>query len=69
MNNAKEKLKIELKEYEYRCPDGCCYDYGTMVKVNGEETLCHNQDLESILTRVLEHLGYEVEIERIYDYD
>ena len=65
----KEKLKIELKDYIYECGDGCCTDYGTIVKVNGEKMPYHNQDVGTILRQVLEHLGYEVEVEEIYDWD
>ena len=65
----KEKLKIILEEYDYECGDGCCSDYGTKVFVNGVEMPYRNQDTETILTQILEHLGYTVEIENIYtDY-
>lgn len=65
----KEKLKIELKEYSYSCIDGCCHNYGTIVKVSGHEMPYRNQDTETILRQVLEHLGYDVEIDHTYDYD
>lgn len=55
-------LKIELHEYGYSCGDGCCYNYGTITTINGVELPCHNQDAETILRQVLEHLGYKVEI-------
>lgn len=63
----KEKLKIELKEYSYNMSDSFCHSYGTIVEVNGEEMPYHNEDVETILEQVLEHLGYEVEIYRTYD--
>ena len=56
-------LKINLTEYGYSCGDGCCYNYGTITTVNGVELPCHNQDAGTILSQVLEHLGYKVEIE------
>ena len=62
-----KKLKIELKEYCYNCSDGCCTNYGTITVVNGEEMAAHNQDAATILKQVLEHLGYEVEIEQTYN--
>jgi hypothetical protein len=60
------KVKIELNEYNYTCGDGCCTNYGTVTKVNGEELPFHNQDVATILRGVLEKLGYEVEIEETY---
>jgi len=56
-------LKIKLHEYGYSCSDGCCYTYGTITTVNGIELPSHNQDAETILCQVLEHLGYKVEID------
>lgn len=56
-------LKIKLHEYGYHCSDGCCYNYGTITTVNGVELPCHNQDAGTILSQVLEHLGYKVEVE------
>lgn len=67
--NKKEKLKIELIDYSWECGDGCCTNYGTITKVNGVELELHNQDAGTILRQVLEHLGYEVEVEEIYDWD
>jgi hypothetical protein len=56
----KQKLVIELNEYDYT---GSSNDiYGMVVKVNGVEMPYHNLDVSTILEEVLEHLGYEVEI-------
>ncbi len=55
-------LKINLHDYAYNCGDGCCFNYGTITTVNGVELPCQNQDVKTILTQVLEHLGYNVEI-------
>lgn len=65
----KNKVKVELHDYNYTCGDGCCDTYGTIVKVNGKELPYHNQDVNTILRQVLEHLGYEVEIEESYDFE
>jgi len=59
---SKKKLVIELNEYSYNCADGCCTNYGTIVKVDGVEMPYHNQDTPTILEEVLRHLGYEAEI-------
>ena len=68
-NAAGNLLKINLKEYGYHCGDGCCYNYGTITKVNDVELPCHNQDAATILSQVLVHLGYKVEIEIDEDLD
>ena len=62
------KLNISLTEYTYECGDGCCTNFGTVTTVNGVNLPFHNQDTATILQQVLEHLGYEVEIESKYDY-
>ena len=54
-----KKLKIQLEDYAYSCADGCCYNYGTITTVNGEELVCHNSDLHTILIQILEHLKIE----------
>jgi hypothetical protein len=65
----KPKLNIQLDEWMYNCGDGCCTNYGTTVKVNGESMPLNNQDTGTILQQVLEHLGYEVEIVETYNDD
>ncbi len=63
----KQKLKIDMQEYYNTCGDGCCTDYGTIIKVNGVELPSHNQDAYTILKNVLEFLGYEVEINETFE--
>lgn len=62
-----KKLNIELNDWMYECGDGCCTTYGTTTKVNGVEIDNINEDREIILQKVLEHLGFEVEIETTYN--
>jgi hypothetical protein len=62
-----KKLKITFDEYNYQCADGCCDHYGTITTINGEELPLHNQDYETIVQQILEHLGYEVEIINLYN--
>ena len=71
LNNMtpKEKLNIDIQEYYYNCSDGCCTNYGTIIKVNGVELNSHNQDAYTILKNVLEFLGYEVEINETFEGD
>ena len=61
------KLEIILDEYDFECGDGCCTNYGTITKVNGVEMPFHNQDTETILKQVLNHLGYQVEIINLHN--
>ena len=63
----KTKIKIEMDEWMYDCSDGCCTNYGTTTKVNGEEMPLINQDAGTIVRMVLEHLGYEVELIETYN--
>jgi hypothetical protein len=56
------KLKINFHEYSSHCGDGCCFDYGMITTVNGKELPAHNTDTGTIVSQILEHLGYEVEI-------
>lgn len=59
---SKEKLVIELEPWDYTCGDGCCYIWGTKVKVNGVELEGDADSNNGALQTVLEYLGYEVEI-------
>lgn len=29
--------KIEFREWSHTCSDGCCYTYGTLILIDGEE--------------------------------
>jgi len=69
MDKKDNKLVVELHEYSHSCSDGCCTDYGTMVKVNGVELPFHNTDTYTIVEQILKHLGYDVEMKDSYDFD
>lgn len=59
-----ELIKVSFEDYEYKCSDGCCYDYGTIIKVNDTELPSNNyQDTGNSIEQVLNYLGYNVEIE------
>ena len=60
-------LDINLLFYSNTCGDGCCTDYGAIVKVNGVSMPWHNEDAATILKQVLEHLGYSVSITEDYE--
>ncbi|HWL22285.1 MAG TPA: hypothetical protein VNR38_00795 [Ureibacillus sp.] len=59
---AKKKLKVTFEEWDYECGDGCCYEWGRAVYIDGEHI--HNHaDSDQAIIEVLQHLGYEVEVE------
>ena len=67
LTEAMEKVKIELEDWDYHCSDGCCSNYGTLIKVNGVE--CENEyagdSVLQALEVVLNQLGVEFEINEI----
>jgi hypothetical protein len=59
-----ELIKVSFEDYESKCSDGCCYDYGTIIRVNDTELPSNNyQDTGNSVEQVLKYLGYNVEIE------
>lgn len=60
----KDKVIIELEDWDHTCGDGCCYDWGTTIKVNGVTLEQDGDSVQGSLRAVLEHLGYTVEINR-----
>ncbi len=58
-------IRITLEDYHHTCGDGCCDLYGTNLTVNGEELYSDGSTNYGALLAVLQHLGYEVEIEQI----
>lgn len=68
-DSNRPKIKVTLNEYTYNCSDGCCTNFGTKTTVNGIELSNHNQDTETITLQILDHLGYDADVERIYSGD
>lgn len=60
-----KKIAIKLQNYYHECADGCCTDFGTRIKVNGEELYQDGYLTENALFAVLTHLGYDVVVEEI----
>jgi len=58
-----KKVVISFEDYSYECGDGCCTNYGTIIRVNGNELPFHNQDIYIQIEQILTFLGYEVELE------
>lgn len=59
---AKKKLKVTFEEWDYECGDGCCYSSGRSVYIDGEHINSY-ADSDQAIIEVLQHLGYEVEVE------
>lgn len=71
----KEDVLIEFREWDYNCGDGCCYEWGVMVYLNGE-LLDHPEntpfnpvsnsnlgnDAPNVVRAILEKLGHKVNI-------
>lgn len=56
-------MKIETQDWSYTCGDGCCYNYGTTLYIDGNEiedrTFSSSGDAyEYVLTEIL---GFEVD--------
>lgn len=61
-------IKIEVKEWSHTCGDGCCYNYGMDVYVDGVQVNEFDvSEKEALLMAVLKHLGIEAEVTSDYD--
>jgi hypothetical protein len=59
INEKDEELLIELEEWDHTCNDGCCYDYGVNIFVNGEQIEDEDgSNPHQLLKVVLNKLGY-----------
>ncbi len=58
----KPKIEILLVDWDHKCGDGCCYEYGVDIYVNGEKIEGDGTDSFNALRSVLKHLGYDAEI-------
>ena len=57
-----EVLKIRIREWDYTCADGCCYDYGQDLYINNL-LITNYFEGEGSLKSVLTFLGFKFEIE------
>ncbi len=63
------KVKIELINWDYKCADGCCTDYGTKIIVNGveAENSYEGGSVYQSLEFTLKQLGFDVEINESHE--
>lgn len=47
---------IVFNPYHYSCSDGCCDDYGTKVIVNGFQITDDGENIESVISNIMEFL-------------
>jgi hypothetical protein len=61
MNN--KQINIKIDDWDYTCGDGCCYEQGSTVYLNGEELIDVDADSGIELTKaILIKLGFIVNI-------
>ena len=61
-----KEINIILEEWDYTCGDGCCYNYGTTLKVDDIEITNYSDDnIEDTLIKLLTYLGYKVNIKHL----
>ena len=57
---------IELKDWDWECGDGCCYDYGTELIIDGVSLSKHfdtcNGAFPEILKKLFDEVGVDVKI-------
>ena len=67
---SKDKLKITVSDWDYTCGDGCCYEWGTDIKVNGEKIegglFASSNDIMNGIAAILDHLKIEYTIDHEY---
>lgn len=57
--NKDSKIIINLEEWDSACGDGCCYNYGTNIYINGEALEEDGHSPHDLLWAVLTYLGYK----------
>lgn len=76
-----KKRKVTIQPWDYECGDGCCYDYGNKVFIDGAQLFLPNSGDDynppqavdiceheiHNLTAILEALGIEIEVLPIDD--
>ena len=53
---------IKLESWDYTCGDGCCYEYGIVLTVDGKSITRHFDARAHSLKELLDELGIEAEV-------
>ena len=61
LQNARSRWKnnernIVFKPYHYTCGDGCCDDYGTIAFINEFQITDDGENIESVISNIMEFL-------------
>jgi len=64
-----KEINIKLVDWDSTCGDGCCYNYGTTLSIDGVELTDYAENIGESIRLVLEHLGYKVNIQIETDYE
>ena len=61
-----KEINISFEDWNWECGDGCCDSCGTTLKV-GDKVITDYADMniEDTITKLLEHLGYKVNVTHI----
>lgn len=67
-----QEIDIKLRDWDYTCGDGCCYDYGTELLINGESIDDESgsyigDNVHRSLEEVLKVTGFKFKIEQTYE--
>jgi hypothetical protein len=57
--------EIVIRDWDYTCADGCCYEWGTTIYVNGKQLdLMWNPEdhLPAVIDAILKELGVEATV-------
>jgi hypothetical protein len=56
-------MRIETKDYSYQCGDGCCYEYGTILYIDGKQITDRrfSCEAEAYLYILQDVLGHQVD--------
>lgn len=57
------KVNIELREWDWMCEVGCCYNSGINIYVDGVKLEVEKESLIGVLNE----FGYDIEIKETYE--
>lgn len=60
--DGRRKVIIEIEDWEYECGDGCCYDWGTILRVNGSQLIDRFDGNVYVIEGILQMLDIDYEI-------
>ena len=56
------KIKsISVKNWDYTCGDGCCYDWGVYVTITTQNGVQYKYETPDLETAIEQHFGLEID--------